>query len=377
MSNALRALLDRIVDYAGIFPPARLPLDQAARRYAAALASPDAWIVGRFICPAERLSELAELCAGDGLGARGGADREAPGGRAEGVWHVIALGRGGADEAAFSAGLAADARAVRELHASRSPGAARLRVDALETRLPPSVARSGSAGVVGEQIAGALRRIAADGPPTPIQVYFEGSLGGEWRRNIEAVIAAVGAHNARAQGAARAAWETIAGAAAPGAGSDARDAPAVGVKLRTGGVEASAFPTSEQVAHFVASCARHQVAWKATAGLHHPLRHFNEGAGCRMHGFVNLFAGAALLLGGAAERGGSTDAPFEEVALRAVLEDESADALRFDERGMSWRGKRVTIDAIRDARRRFAISFGSCSIDEPLEDLERLGWATG
>ena len=56
----VRALMRRLVDYAGLFPPAALSMEEAARRYAAHLGSPEAWMLGRFVVPVERLSELAD-----------------------------------------------------------------------------------------------------------------------------------------------------------------------------------------------------------------------------------------------------------------------------------------------------------------------------
>ena len=49
----------RLVDYAGLFPPAALSMEEAVARYASHLASPDAWMLGRFVVPVERLDELA------------------------------------------------------------------------------------------------------------------------------------------------------------------------------------------------------------------------------------------------------------------------------------------------------------------------------
>jgi len=54
-----RALLAGVVDYAGLFPPAALPMAEAVREYAAARAGADAWMLGRFVCPAARLADLA------------------------------------------------------------------------------------------------------------------------------------------------------------------------------------------------------------------------------------------------------------------------------------------------------------------------------
>ena len=56
----VRALMRRLVDYAGLYPPAALSMEEAARRYAAHLVSPEAWMLGRFVVPVERLSELAD-----------------------------------------------------------------------------------------------------------------------------------------------------------------------------------------------------------------------------------------------------------------------------------------------------------------------------
>ncbi len=53
------ALLTGVIDYAGLFPPAGLSMPAAAAEYHAALNSPYAWMLGRFVTPAARLPELA------------------------------------------------------------------------------------------------------------------------------------------------------------------------------------------------------------------------------------------------------------------------------------------------------------------------------
>ncbi len=58
MTASLRALLTGIIDYAGLFPPAKLPLDEAICNYARYRTEPEAWMLGRFVCPASRLQEL-------------------------------------------------------------------------------------------------------------------------------------------------------------------------------------------------------------------------------------------------------------------------------------------------------------------------------
>jgi hypothetical protein len=58
MSPSLRELLNGIIDYAGLFPPANLPLDEAVRNYARYRTEPESWMLARFVCPARRLAEL-------------------------------------------------------------------------------------------------------------------------------------------------------------------------------------------------------------------------------------------------------------------------------------------------------------------------------
>ena len=137
------------------------------------------------------------------------------------------------------------------------------------------------------------------------------------------------------------------------------------MKIRTGGVKASMIPSIEQAAFFIHTCREKQVRFKATAGLHHPLRHNSSelDVKTKMHGFLNVF-GAAIL---------SHARGLSESILREMLEDESAESFSFDDQGLRWRDHRASSDQITRARREFAISFGSCSFTEPLEDLQKLG----
>lgn len=124
-------------------------------------------------------------------------------------------------------------------------------------------------------------------------------------------------------------------------------------KIRTGGLKPESYPTAEALAGFLHRAAAARVPFKATAGLHHPL------PDPPMHGFVNLFLAAALLW-----HGGS-----ESDALATLRERD----FHFDGEAR-WSAGRLTVPQIREARRDFAISFGSCSFEEPIEDLKQLGW---
>ncbi len=135
-----------------------------------------------------------------------------------------------------------------------------------------------------------------------------------------------------------------------------------GAKIRTGGVTPELFPSAEQVARFISTCRDAQVPFKATAGLHHPLRHLNATLGCRMHGFFNVFTAAAL----AAAQNLSTE------AIASIMRAERADAFSFVGDQCKALDYTLTAQAL-DRARRFAVSFGSCSIAEPVEDLSAIG----
>jgi hypothetical protein len=57
-TDVRRALLGGLIDHAPLFPPASLPLAEALEDHRRALASPESWMVSRFVCPASRLGEI-------------------------------------------------------------------------------------------------------------------------------------------------------------------------------------------------------------------------------------------------------------------------------------------------------------------------------
>jgi hypothetical protein len=139
-------------------------------------------------------------------------------------------------------------------------------------------------------------------------------------------------------------------------------------KIRTGGLTAAAFPEPAGVAHFQWLCHRAGVAFKATAGLHHPLRGVHpftcdpESQRGIMHGFLNVFLAAVLIFTGASEQDATR-----------LLEERSPDAFGFDEDSVHWRSFQFTRQQIQNARKSFAISFGSCSFEDPVRELGALG----
>jgi hypothetical protein len=137
-------------------------------------------------------------------------------------------------------------------------------------------------------------------------------------------------------------------------------------KVRTGGITAEAIPSVDALANFINGCADRRLPFKATAGLHHPVRSMQPlscekgAARAVMHGFVNV-----MMAAGFAWRG--------ERKLVSVLAETDPQAFWFDDRA-HWRDQSLAAMEIQDSRHNFMHSFGSCSFEEPVQDLEGLGW---
>lgn len=325
MQPSLRAFLSGIIDYAGLFPPAALPMTDAVRNYARHRTGPDAWMLGRFVCPAARLREWASCH--DQLFANAPPVR------------FSAVGRGGKAEQEFLNGVRAD---VQDIASFREQHGAGVVVDAFETRLPDTVVRDADQAVCRNLLRETAALFATHGPSS-LTPFYEASLGEDWPDEIAPVIEAIRRHKQRLP---------------------ENRVRAAGFKLRCGGLAAAAFPSVAQVAFVITACRDAGVPLKCTAGLHHPIRHYNDGVATKMHGFINVF-GAGVL---AHVRG------LSEQRVRAILEDESAEDFAFADDAFHWRDLSATAEQVTSARRTAATSFGSCSFDEPRDGLRSLGW---
>jgi hypothetical protein len=141
-------------------------------------------------------------------------------------------------------------------------------------------------------------------------------------------------------------------------------------KIRTGSIVPGAIPNVSLVANFISLCAQRQVGFKATAGLHHPVRAtypltYAADAPCDvMHGFLNMFLAAT------AAYVGTTNVD----TLSQILLTEQTHEFQVEPSGIRWRDHFWTLNQISEARSNFGLSFGSCSFTEPIHDLVALGW---
>jgi hypothetical protein len=296
-------LLRDLIDYAGLFPPASLAMAPAVANYETYSRAEFGWVLGRFILPLARLGEFEKACAE--------TPAQAPVARSGTVSHWPLSVLPGAD-------VSADVDRVRAFNdgaaASQSHPGAEIKSVEVKIASPQDVER--------------LSKII----PAELETYFEIPL-----TTIESdCIAAVANCGRRA-------------------------------KIRTGGETADKFPAPESVVEFIRLCAAANVPFKATAGLHHPLRSVQrltyqpESPSGIMHGFLNVFLAAAFLRAGMEP----------ELALQ-LIKEQSAQAFHFDSEGVFWREHRLLTRDIAAARQGFSISFGSCSFTEPIDDLRAL-----
>jgi hypothetical protein len=303
VTDSLRAFMTALIDYAGLFPPAKLPLSEAVENYTRYRHEPDHWMLSRFIIPA----------AGDKF-------------RSNDPFVFSVLGHSGSNADEFFAGLHADLEAISAFRQEHGGG---IVADVFEVRLPANTAS------VSDLLEQTTNLLAESGGLIP---FYEVPFGSSWESTIRSVI------------------ETIAQVNAAHPGTTA------GFKIRCGGVEASAFPTPAQIALALTLCRDAGVPLKATAGLHHPIRRYRDEVQTKMHGFLNVF-GAGLL------------AHVHQLALpdvQAILEDEAADHFRFENDQFCWQSLAIKTDEIMRLRQKALISYGSCSFDEPRDDLRQL-----
>lgn len=290
MSSA-RAFLSGIIDYAGLFPPARLRMDDAVREYARYRQSSDNDLLGRFILPSSRLAEFSSasrsFLSGDG---------------SEG-WRVSAI---------VSAGNEADIDSISEFNAE-SLG---VLVDAIEMPVHSEAEVEWAADQFGKSFA----------------LFLEPPL----MPDCSALLKSISESGASA-------------------------------KLRTGGVVPSAIPPAAAVLRFIDTCVTLNLPFKATAGLHHairgryPLTYESDAPAGSMFGYLNVFLAAVFRRAGLPER-----------ALLELLREEDPSSITFDEAGVSWRGNRADLQCLADTRRSLAVSFGSCSFSEPVNEAKQL-----
>lgn len=303
---AVRAAFTHLIDYAGLFPPAKLDMAAALADYAACRQGPYAWMLGRFIVPASRIPELlAALPCGEPV-------------------PLSVIVDAGADPAPW---LSRVQRIFDEAAALRA-NEPRVSIECLEIALPPLATLRDTYDAPIGQFAAALKQSSLRDVPAFVEVPRDN----RWDSELGSALFALSRHR-------------------------------LGAKLRCGGVVPEAFPSTSDVATFIcAAIQEHGVPMKATAGLHHPIRHLDKHLGVPMHGFLNVLTAAAFARAG-----------MERSNVADIVACEDADRFHFSEHGLEWDGQHVHVEDLEATRAQAFISYGSCSFSEPTSDLQAMG----
>ena len=310
MIAALGNLLDGVVDYAGLFPPARLEMSRAVKMFATDREGVCPNMLRHFILPATRLSEFDQFGTTIAAGA---------------PWTLSILVGGGETTAEWIDKLDADLVAIQAHRQAKG----NTEVKVLEIALPTALAAD--ADSFARTIAEVETR-AAGADLTGSDLFFE-TTSAEHRRVLVDALSQYQGKPFR-----------------------------VGLKLRTGGIKSEHFPSNEAVAEVIELCDSAPIPWKATAGLHHPFPYPCPQIGVTMHGFLNLLMGVVLWQA----------KKLNPEQLSELISDANADRFVFTDDHVEWNGVCANRLEVIAGRERF-ISFGSCSFSEPLIDLDNLG----
>lgn len=308
--STLEILTRQLVDYAGLFPPANLPMEQVVANFATYLNRADSGMLARLIIPVARLAEF-ETAAADLLPKKQGLQ----------PWRISGLIPSvDAPNEAFKFAMSGIEQ-FNERH--RIPENGLAVVDVVEVKAPSRDLIIETAEQMPVELK-AFMEIPHDQPPAEL-------------------ISTIGDQNSAAGGLRFFA------------------------KIRTGGVTPELIPPIEQVAGFIFDCAEHFLGFKATAGLHHPVRNEHQltyepnAPKGTMHGFLNVFVATCFAFSGA-----------NRETIIEILSSGNPELFRFDDHGLYFGEHTVSATRIKAIRNQFAISFGSCSFDEPSQELDAL-----
>jgi len=293
--EAVSHFMTELIDYAGLFPPAALPLPEAISNFHAYIHDSDSWMLGPFVIPASRLSELKPYKAlfNDKYPLR---------------LSVI-----------FTKFEEIETEMEAILHFLETYKTAGT-IQAIEFPLPTLVNYS------------FLENLEKQTGSYPIYCEMKGT-NDQFLNTLDTI------HSINQKSLKR-----------------------IGIKMRMGGITANLFPTVNQASFVIHECQKRELPLKFTAGLHHPIRQYRTEVKTRMHGFVNVFTASIM----AYSRSVNT------ATIQAILHDEDPTNFSFTTDSLSWRDLTVSSAEIIKARSFFAASYGSCSFNEPREELGEL-----
>lgn len=313
MVQSLYTLLYKIIDYAGMFPPASLELTEAFSNFINYTTDEHSWLLNRFIIPISKLGHLAEIYVRD---------------KAENIplsYLVTKID----SRREFILTLKNELRILQDFE-KQFPES--YDISYFELYCPQEVVIEGKQFL--KEFVRDTTHIIANTRNTGYKVFYELPVIEFDETTFKYFIEYLATENLNGYSTA--------------------------FKLRAGGTIKEQFPSSETISKIFLILKEFNVGFKATAGLHHPFRYFDSNLETKVHGFLNLFSAAVLNYLYTLE--------FED--LFSLLEDAEKKDFVFSDNYIAYKNWEIDSDSISKARREFAFSYGSCSFKEPVDDLK-------
>lgn len=297
--------MESLIDYAGLFPPSELPFDDAISNYKLYFSSSDSWILNRFICPISKLNNL--------LPHLSDFTTEKP-------LHLSVLLTGNFQDDKYINKFHEELSTIKTFEDQYGDVC---KIKSLEAKIDT---QNNNLNDILNILSTSIESL-----DNSVEIFLEPII-----TDFSTISNQISTSNIKN----------------------------IQLKLRCGGIVPEAFPSSKTIASALSFCKKNNVKLKFTAGLHHPIRHFDEEIGTKMHGFVNVFGSALLFYTGT----------IDETNLIEALEDENPHNFAFKNTSFSWKNNSLPVNAIVDLREEALLSYGSCSFNEPRDDLKDLGW---
>lgn len=316
VKSGLKQFMNGIIDYAGMFPPAKLDFYSAFQNYLFYQNHRDGWMVDRFVFPIkmyERLPEFEDFFK-----------------EQEYEIKLTTLPRYHDSSDLFLSDFMTDLISLGSTIFNLS---ASFDFRVFEFKLPKDLMHASQNEF--NEFFNQLIQFAKDHPLTNPRFFVEMHITDDWKFQMNKITDMIKHHPY---------------------------AEHLGFKLRCGGITADLFPDSEIVATAIHLCNEKNIPVKFTAGLHHLIRHYNEDVSTKMYGFFNVF-GACML---------SKRFHIDINQIEDILVDEKPENFAFSDLGMKWKDMEVPTSVINQSRNTFCMSYGSCSFEEPRDDLKHL-----
>ncbi|KAB8028591.1 hypothetical protein [Fluviispira multicolorata] len=314
--QSLKVYMNELLDYAGLYPPAQLSLEESLKNYSEYLLHEYEDMLGKFVLPVNKIEETILLLNTHNYLSKIGKRKAS--------FSIILSACKSFND--FPNILQKDFQSIQEFSKLFESS---LEILSIEFLPPEDILAANSNKIIDVYLSILFENFRAHNKK--IDFYCEIPLNDNFDKNIRE-ISEYNRSNLNFQ---------------------------VLVKLRTGGVKKEQIPSAQEIAHALSLCAKYKIPVKATAGLHVPVPNFNPDVGTILHGFLNVFSSMMLA--------------YQELATEKEIEDilsnYNYENFKFSKTGLEIGKFSLSNYEIENLRKKYIKSFGSCSFLEPIDHL--------